>query len=457
MNNIGSELLFKYIECPKALFLHRENFEFRDYDKSVECVDPIIRKSAMEWFGSSRDLHQLSNQTLSVQGVSEKIAFVTEVDGEFVLENLLFTGSVRDRDKQSLALQVWLLAQNGVDIDKVYLYLPRKDAVFGESFDEIFCVEDVTINVFARSHKVENGVKMLQLPADPVVNISINCLAPYSCGFNYICFENLPKNSILNLARMRKERRFELFRQGVTTTSEIPEGIRFSRYQEIQIEAERDGKAVVDLMQISQFLAEVEYPIYFLDFETIQHSIAPFEGLAPHEPLPFQYSLHILHGDGALEHFDFLAEASSDARCEIAMKLAKEIGDHGTIFAYGAEYERRILRRLAGWCVEYENELTNFADRVLDLMKPFEKRWYYHPDMQGSFSLKSVAPIFDKTIDYKELDIGAGFDALKKYMELGLQDQRAQEKTREDLLQYGFYDTYSLVQIFKALKRVRSD
>lgn len=452
MNKIDSRLLFKIIECHKALFLHSEELDFVDYDKSVECIDPTIEKNAILWLKNGKNIHPYSYQNISKWDITVKIDLVSQQSDGFALEKLLFVGTIRRRDKEDLLLQVYLLAQFGVRVSRVIVYLPSKDAVFGQSFYEIFEVVELSDLIRANLFHLKRVDLLLQEPLDPFATIGRQCFFPYKCGFYYKCFEDFPKNSILNLARMRKERRFELYEQGVTTTDLIPKNLSFTNYQEIQIRAEKSKKAVVDWSSLEQFFEQVSHPIYFLDFETVQHSIAPFADLIPYEPLPFQYSLHILYDDDRLEHYDFLADGGSDARCEIAYKLAKEIGDHGTIFAYGAEYERRILRRLADWCPKYGDILIDFASRVVDLMKPFEKRWFYHPDMMGSFSLKSVAPIFDDTINYKELDIGAGFDALKQYMKLAQCDLKTQEKIKEDLLQYGFYDTYSLVQIYRALK-----
>lgn len=456
MDTIDSSLLFKTADCSKALWFYGENFDFLDYDRSVECVDSLIRTKAIEWFKSTRNLHNISQTTLKYGSVESKISFVSETDGKFILEKLLFVGSPRARDKEALALEMWLLAQNGILIDQVLIYLPKREILYDEnlSFDDIFYAIDATLSTISRQKKIQNAIEALSLPADPNAKINIGCFSPTKCGFSHLCFASLPKNSVLNIGRLKKERRFELLDQGIITTDQIPTNIRFSKHQEIQLASERTNKPHIMHSEIARFLDKLEFPLYFLDFETIQHSIAPFEGLVAYEPLPFQYSLHILHSDGTLIHHDFLATAHEDARAQIAQKLAKEIGDHGSILAYGAEYERRILKRIGDWVSRFADEFANFADRTVDLMTVFEKRWYYHPDMQGSHSLKSVAPIFDSTLDYKTLEIGTGFDALRNYMNLDDFAPQKQEEIVENLLIYGHQDSFSLVQIYKKLKEL---
>ena len=46
-------------------------------------------------------------------------------------------------------------------------------------------------------------------------------------------------------------------------------------------------------------------------------------------------------------------------------------------------------------------------DNMLDLMQPFQKRWFYCRDMQGSYSIKYVLPALfpgDPELDYHNLE-----------------------------------------------------
>ena len=67
-------------------------------------------------------------------------------------------------------------------------------------------------------------------------------------------------------------------------------------------------------MQSSEFLSTLTYPIYHLDFETFQQAVPQWSGISPYQQIPFQYSLHIEHANGELEHREFLAPAGADPR-----------------------------------------------------------------------------------------------------------------------------------------------
>lgn len=42
--------------------------------------------------------------------------------------------------------------------------------------------------------------------------------------------------------------------------------------------------------------------------------------------------------------------------------------------------------------IERKDELLALVDRFVDLIVPFRGRGYYHPNFNGSFSIKSVLP-----------------------------------------------------------------
>jgi hypothetical protein len=60
--------------------------------------------------------------------------------------------------------------------------------------------------------------------------------------------------------------------------------------------------------QLARKLAELRFPTYFMDFETVNPAIPRYPGMRPFDLLPFQWSLHLQKKRGAsLEHFEFLA------------------------------------------------------------------------------------------------------------------------------------------------------
>jgi hypothetical protein len=64
----------------------------------------------------------------------------------------------------------------------------------------------------------------------------------------------------------------------------------------------------------------LKYPLYFMDFETVNPAIPRFVGMHPYDHIPFQFSVHVQQEPGAApKHLEFLAMDNGDppwpARC----------------------------------------------------------------------------------------------------------------------------------------------
>ena len=143
-----------------------------------------------------------------------------------------------------------------------------------------------------------------------------------------ICWEEqrrIPSYSVFNIARLKWEKRFELYHSGITKLEEIEDLTPFSEGQRFQILSEKNPQIIIKKDKIQSFLSTLKYPIYHLDFETFQQSIPQWKGISPYEQIPFQYSLHIDYGDGRLEHKEFLAQEGSDPREELVKSLLQDI------------------------------------------------------------------------------------------------------------------------------------
>ncbi|MDO7581095.1 MAG: DUF2779 domain-containing protein [Flavobacteriaceae bacterium] len=59
---------------------------------------------------------------------------------------------------------------------------------------------------------------------------------------------------------------------------------------------------------------------------------------------------------------------------------------------YNIGFERGKLNDLIEVFPRYSNELRGLVNRLKDLMNPFQQKWYYTPEMKGSYSIKYVLP-----------------------------------------------------------------
>ena len=91
--------------------------------------------------------------------------------------------------------------------------------------------------------------------------------------------------------------------------------------------------------------------------------------------------------------------------------------------------------------------------RMIDLLLPFKNRWIYHPNQQGSASIKKVLPAFTG-LSYDGLDIGEGEDASNKYRifaQGNLPSADDQQKLWCDLTAYCSLDTLAMKTLLDVL------
>lgn len=105
----------------------------------------------------------------------------------------------------------------------------------------------------------------------------------------------------------------ELYRNGILSIADIPSGYKLNDKQRIQYACVVSGTPYVDKVAVRQFLADLVYPLYYLDFETFGTAIPLFNGTRPYQNIPFQFSLHVQETPcGETRHFSFLAEGRRD-------------------------------------------------------------------------------------------------------------------------------------------------
>lgn len=228
----------------------------------------------------------------------------------------------------------------------------------------------------------------------------------------------------------------------------------------IQAQAVKNYKektTFIDIQNIKSFIKNLEFPIYFLDFETYQQAIPQYDGIKPFEQIPFQYSLHILYKNGRLKHKEFLASDGVDSRYELALRLWDDIPEDATVLAYNMSFEKGVVKGLAESFPNLGSQLLTIVENMQDLMTPFAKKWYVTPAMQGSYSIKYVLPAlvpeFEKA--YKELDgVQNGSQAMNAFANLSKMQENEKQKIRNSLLEYCKLDTLAMVKIFEVLKRI---
>ena len=389
------------------------------------------------------------------------------VDGKLIINEAKSSTSLSDVYIDDVSIQYYVISSLGYEVERVNVIHLNNQYIRGEKLelDKLFVINDVTDRIVSMQSKVAENIKKLKRTigdnVEPNLDIGAHCFKPYGCdGMNHCWREQrkIPDGiSVFNIAKINKQKATDIYRGGIVNIADIKGIDAFNANQQIQIKAQINGEEFIDKAGIREFLDTLIYPLYHLDFETFQQAVPEFVGLSPYEQIPFQFSIHKEDGKGNLEHFEFLAEVGADPRYELALNLIKFIPQDACVLAYNMSFEKRVIRQLALNYPQISNELMAIHDNIKDLMAPFASKSYYHPKMQGSYSIKYVLPALVPEFEsaYKDLNlIHHGGEAMQAYegMAYMLADER--EAYKKALLAYCKLDTLAMVKVLEKLREV---
>jgi hypothetical protein len=127
------------------------------------------------------------------------------------------------------------------------------------------------------------------------------------------------------------------------------------------------------------------------------------------------------------------------------------------VVAYNAGFEKGRLEDLAKALPGQAVELRDIVSRLVDPL-PVVREHVYHPDFEGSFSLKYVLPALVPDLGYNDLSIGDGETASRELTRLVLADPTFLPADpalkREQLLRYCERDTLAMVRVFSRLREL---
>ncbi len=373
---------------------------------------------------------------------------------------------VKDYHLEDISFQKYCYESFGIRISKCYLLHINNEYVRDGKIDpkEFFAKSDVTEYIEQLMPDVPKKVKAI------FDIISLKKCPEFKRGEVYHddssgihdddrFWKEHPETDILDLY-MGGQKAIGLFNQGVFRMKDIPEDFKLSDKQKIQQQAHISKKPYVNGKEISAFMKSLEYPLYFLDFETYSTAIPLYNGLRPYQQIPFQFSLHVIKNKkGKIEHYSFIAEGDKDPRIMFINKLKKVAGKKGSIVIYNRSFEKGVLEKISSYHPEYQEWVDETAERMIDLLIPFRNFYYYHPLQKGSASLKYVLPALTG-MHYGDFEIGNGAQASSAYLYIthGSYDGKDAtpkeiKKIRDALEEYCGQDTEGMIHVLEKLDK----
>jgi hypothetical protein len=396
-------------------------------------------------------------QITCISDVLEKVGKKT-----FNLYEIKSSTQVKPEHIDDLAYQKEVLESAGFSIKKAHIIHVSKEYIKKGKIDvkKISVIEDVTEKVLKKKDETKVNIsKALEIISQNEMP-DITLLNAASGGFSewLEIFKTLTaceNYSVYHLCNLNAKKIGELEELGIKRLSDIPADFSLNPRQMLQVKATREDSHVIDLVLIKAFISKLEYPLYFLDYETFSSVIPYFDGIKPYDQVPFQYSLHVLKKpDGDLKHFEYLHSENSNPAEEISKSLQKNIGKKGTVFVWHDRFEKSCNDTLSRIVPKYKSFFDQLNERIIDLKIPFSEGYFVHKDFFGSASIKVVLPVIIPELTYDNMEIHGGSAAQRLWMEAILDGKRSHEKEKilKDLTEYCGLDTLAMVKIYKFLE-----
>ncbi|WCL49285.1 DUF2779 domain-containing protein [Leptospira sp. GIMC2001] len=322
-----------------------------------------------------------------------------------------------------------------------------------------FITKDFSDKLLKHSETIELLINQIRQIRDgqEVSTPKSQCQSYKVCSYTELCFPNLDSGDIFTLRESAKTA-VDLYHSGIFHLKDIPDNTELSDKQKIQIATSRSNLPHQDTNNISLFLDRLKFPIYYLDFETINPQIPFYQKSKPYQHIPFLFSLHKWNGDFSTEpeHFDYIQEDFNDPRPGILKQLSKIIEPGGTILCFNDFFEKRCLQESTQAYPEYKSWFESIRSFFLDAAIPFKSLDYYSPDQHGSASLKDILPALTGA-SHSHLDIQNGHAANLEYLKLirtGEENLEVKKIIWNRLREYCKMDTYALYLIHKKLTEI---
>lgn len=371
-----------------------------------------------------------------------------------------------------IAYQKWVLEQCGVRVTGTYLVTLNKDYVRQGDLDlqQLFNIIDLKELVANEYLKVpmqaDHAHEVLAMESEQPSVLAEYCQKPYKCAFWEYCTRELPVPSVFNVYGGKGRggftftKKIDCYNRGIITFEQL-QNISLGYIQDMQINCTLNQMEHIDKAGIREFLNTITYPLYFLDFETMQQVVPQYDGTRPYQQITFQYSLHYIeHEGGPLKHTAFLAPSDgSDPRRALAEALCHDIPMDACTMVYNDTFEKARIKEMAEAYPDLATHLMNIRDNIIDLLIPFRRGHYYTPAMGGSFSIKSVLPALfpdDDELNYHNLNplVQNGGHAMTIFPKIKDMSTKEAEEARQALLAYCHLDTLAMVRVWEKLLEV---
>jgi len=355
------------------------------------------------------------------------------------------------------AFQAYVMTQCGYKPDETVLLHANGECVWPDK-DNLFSFVDITEEVIARFDEVEiaSNRMLAEINQTSCSEQAIGkfCKKPLdkSCPHIDSCWQLPVERTIYDLPRLSEAKIDLLENDNIHLIEDVPPTADLSDTQWDIVNLIQNEAELVDTDRVSELLAQLEYPLHFFDFETYNPAVPMWDRSSPWQQVPFQYSLHILHENGQIEHYEYLHTEGDDPRPPLIDAMRSHFQDKGSVIVYYAPFEKSRIKEMAKDFPEHANFLIPINDRVWDQLEVFKYCFDDHR-LALSKSIKVVLPTFVPELSYKSLNVQKGDQAQLEWRKMiDLKWEPTKQKLANDLKAYCELDTLAMVKLHAFLK-----
>ena len=456
-----------YLDCSKSLWLlkHKPSLfppkKISTYEDKLAKEGYDVQKLVQNYMSQRTDsfsyTYEKTYKTEAGLYASADIIRQND-DGTVNIYEVKSSGGIDKTHLVDATFQTITVEKTGVSVRSVYIVHLNKNYIREDAIqvEEMMSFSLVTNQVrdMTREINVHIDAAFSLLSQNRIDETKCSCLElskSHHCeSFDYFnC--NIPKPSIYNLPRIHKKKLKTFVSEGRFNLAEIDE-TEVSANQLNVLVAAKLGTPVINRCIIREFYNQVQYPVYFLDYETYSSAIPFVKGVKPHAHIPFQFSIHKIATKYSAnsQHFEYLA-TRAELPINMISSMENIIGSTGSIVSWHKSFENTRNKEMSALYPNKATFLNTISERTIDLEDIF-KGGYVDIAFGGSTSIKKVLPIIVPKLNYDDLEVANGTDAMEAFNRmLTIPEGVNKEKLRREMLEYCKLDTLAMVKIFKKM------
>lgn len=483
---ISKSAFIKAEQCLKHFYLYKKHYYLRD--KLSKEKQLIFKRGtdvgifAQQLFPNGVDvtIDEKWNQELFAQKTKQLIESGVETiyEATFIYDDLLVMVDILHKvDNQWFAYEVksslkitdtyvkdacfqYYVIKNCLpNLEDFFLltlsskYILEGELDIKQLFKSTSILKDAIKNTPYFKHKVDLAKLTIEQQKIPDIKIGTHCFQPYACDFIGTCWQNSQEpNSVLSLGKLSKQVLFDFFDNNIKRIDEIDISKIDKKEIKVQIEAVTTQAEQIDKQEIADFFKSIKTPYCSLDIEVWMPAIPFYQSTKPFQLVPFLFSMIYNEGE-EFKKYSYLKPITEDNREEFLKSIIEKTTPYQSILVYDKSLEETILNQLVELFPNYKNDIILLKSKFVDLAEPIQKGNYYHPNMQGNFTLKSLAQIVNQEFNFDNLDVQSGITAMYMYESLmQVENTVEQELIKSQLTEYCEMDalvTYHLLDYFK--------